>query len=54
MLVVDDDPDVRRFIADTLDALGYSVMEAENGFAGLAALERSTPTCCWSISPCRA
>jgi PAS domain S-box-containing protein len=43
VLVVDDDPDVRRFIADTLDALGYIVMEAENGFAGLAALERSTP-----------
>jgi PAS domain S-box-containing protein len=43
VLVVDDDPDVRRFIADTLDALGYTVMEAENGFAGLAALERSSP-----------
>jgi CheY-like chemotaxis protein len=43
VLVVDDDPDVRRFIADTLDALGYNVMEAENGFAGLAALERSSP-----------
>jgi CheY-like chemotaxis protein len=43
VLVVDDDPDVRRFIADTLDSLGYTVLEAENGFAGLAALERSSP-----------
>ena len=38
-----DDPVVRRFITDTLDALGYNAMGTENGFAGLAALERSTP-----------
>jgi len=40
VLVVDDDADVRRSLADSLDALGYQVVEAEHGQAGLEALAR--------------
>jgi CheY-like chemotaxis protein len=43
VLVVDDDPDVRRYLADSLEGLGYKVIEAQDGFSGLATLERSTP-----------
>jgi CheY-like chemotaxis protein len=38
ILVVDDDADVRRMLAASLDSLGYRVLEAEGGQAGLAAL----------------
>ncbi len=34
VLVVDDDPDVRRFLADSLEALGYAALEAADGAAG--------------------
>jgi CheY-like chemotaxis protein len=43
ILVVDDDPDVRRVLVDSLEALGYAVVEAENGPAGLAIMEQSAP-----------
>jgi PAS domain S-box-containing protein len=43
ILIVDDDVGVRRFLADSLDALGYEVLQAENGAEGLAALERVMP-----------
>ena len=43
ILVVDDDPDVRRFLAESLQASGFVIIEAEDGQAGLAALERSAP-----------
>jgi CheY-like chemotaxis protein len=43
ILVVDDDPDIRRVLADSLDALGYRVVEAADGPAGLAALEAQAP-----------
>ncbi|NOG72270.1 hybrid sensor histidine kinase/response regulator [Roseicella sp. DB1501] len=43
VLVVDDDPDVRRALVGWLDALGYRVAEAADGRAGLAALERLAP-----------
>ena len=43
ILIVDDDGDVRRFLADSLDAFGYCVVQAENGMEGLAALSRATP-----------
>jgi CheY-like chemotaxis protein len=43
ILVVDDDPDIRRVLVDSLEALGYAVVEAENGPAGLAILEQSAP-----------
>ena len=35
ILVVDDDEDVRRFVADTLDGLGYRVLQAASGPEGL-------------------
>ena len=43
ILVVDDDPDVRRFLSDSLDSLGYAVIEAEDGQAGLLALGQEVP-----------
>jgi CheY-like chemotaxis protein len=43
ILVIDDDPDVRRFLADTLDSLGFAVVQAEDGATGLAALARHPP-----------
>jgi PAS domain S-box-containing protein len=43
ILVIDDDQDVRRFLADSLDQLGYAVLEADGGAAGLELLGRSSP-----------
>jgi len=43
ILVVDDDPDVRDFIAQSLTDFGYSVQTAIDGSAGLAAFDRSRP-----------
>ena len=43
ILIVDDDPDVRRFLSESLDSLGYAVVEAEDGQAGLDALARKVP-----------
>jgi PAS domain S-box-containing protein len=43
VLVVDDDPDVRRFIVDSLDTLGFRVLEAADGPAGLELFEREQP-----------
>jgi PAS domain S-box-containing protein len=40
ILVVDDDPDVRRFLADSLSDLGYQVADAADGRAGLALLDQ--------------
>jgi PAS domain S-box-containing protein len=39
ILVVDDEPDVRMVVADLLDELGYTVLEAEDGAGGLALLQ---------------
>ncbi|MBV9811287.1 MAG: PAS domain-containing protein, partial [Acetobacteraceae bacterium] len=41
ILVIDDDPDVRLFLKESLDALGFSAVQAEDGHAGLAEFERS-------------
>ncbi len=38
ILVVEDDPDVRAYSCDTLAELGYTVVAAENGAAGLRLL----------------
>ncbi|HZS83932.1 MAG TPA: PAS domain-containing protein [Stellaceae bacterium] len=38
--VVDDDPDVRDFAADSLRQAGYEVVDAESGVAVLGAIER--------------
>jgi PAS domain S-box-containing protein len=43
ILVIDDDPDVRSFIANSLEEQGYRVREASDGREGLAAFERETP-----------
>ncbi|TNC70902.1 PAS domain S-box protein [Rubellimicrobium roseum] len=43
VLLIDDDPDVRRMIAASLDALGYRVEEAEDGPQGLVRLEQAAP-----------
>ena len=45
VLVVDDDPAIRMTVADILEFEGYPVETAENGAAGLNALERATPSC---------
>ena len=38
ILVIDDEPQIRRFLGISLRALGYTVVEAADGQAGLAAL----------------
>jgi PAS domain S-box-containing protein len=43
VLVIDDDPDVRGFIAATLEELGYRVRQASDGEHGLKELSRETP-----------
>jgi CheY-like chemotaxis protein len=43
VLVVDDDPDVRRFIVDLLEDSGYGVASAVDGPTGLEALEDQGP-----------
>ncbi len=43
VLVVDDDPDVRRFVVDCLETLGFSVTEADHGRAGLERLDLDRP-----------
>jgi two-component system response regulator MprA len=43
ILVVDDDPPIRRMLERTLAAEGYAVRTAADGGAALAAVERSVP-----------
>ena len=43
VLVVDDDANLRGVLVETLDSLGYRVLEAEDGPTGLAVLERELP-----------
>jgi CheY-like chemotaxis protein len=43
ILVIDDDSDVRAFLADSLQSLGYSVVEAEDGEGGLEVLREKSP-----------
>jgi CheY-like chemotaxis protein len=43
ILVVDDDEDVRRFIACSLEELGHDVTEAADGLSGLAEYDRQRP-----------
>jgi two-component system KDP operon response regulator KdpE len=42
VLVVDDEPAIRRFLRTSLTAQGYQVTEAENGAAALDNLRRNT------------
>jgi len=41
VLVIDDEPPIRRFLRTSLSAQGYSVLEAEDGETGLAMLQRN-------------
>jgi CheY-like chemotaxis protein len=43
ILVVEDDPDVRRVIVECLGLIGHSVTEAPNGAEGLAAIANHKP-----------
>jgi two-component system KDP operon response regulator KdpE len=43
ILVIDDEPQIRRFVSAGLDFYGYSVTEAEKGVAGLNAVARTQP-----------
>jgi signal transduction histidine kinase len=43
VLVVDDDPDVRGFLADSLDALGCRAVAVENGSTALARFDQIAP-----------
>ncbi|MGD0189876.1 MAG: PAS domain S-box protein [Rhizomicrobium sp.] len=43
ILVIDDDSGVRQFLSDSLESLGYSVLQAEDGETGLAMLVRTSP-----------
>jgi PAS domain S-box-containing protein len=43
VLVIDDDPDVRGFVAATLEEQGYKVRQASDGRHGLAEIARETP-----------
>ena len=43
ILVIDDDSDVRAFLADSLQGLGYTAREAEDGESGLEQLREQIP-----------
>jgi CheY-like chemotaxis protein len=43
VLLIDDDPDVRKFMAATLQDLGYRVREAGDGHEGLQEIAREKP-----------
>jgi DNA-binding response OmpR family regulator len=43
VLVVDDEPDIRRLLGELLRRAGHDVVEAENGRAGLRAFHASPP-----------
>jgi len=43
ILVVDDEPAIRRFLNSALTADGYSVTQAEDGRTALAAIQRDKP-----------
>ena len=45
ILVVEDEPRVRAGIVGQLSSLGYVVVEAESGEAGLAMMEATLPSC---------
>ena len=45
ILVIDDDPSIRSLVSDVLEIEGYEVETAEDGFAGLRAIEAQRPDC---------
>ncbi len=58
VLVVDDDPDIREAIQDTLEQDGYLVMVARDGREALAFLETHPPPALilldWNMAPMNA
>ena len=44
LLIVDDDPDIRQVFQDRLEALGYTVETAGNGFEAMSAMGTMLPT----------
>ncbi|MEO8618792.1 MAG: response regulator, partial [Sphingomicrobium sp.] len=43
ILLVDDDEDVRRFVACSLEEYGHRVIEAKDGVSAIAAFEKDPP-----------
>src|SRR5438874_6905380 len=43
VLVIDDDGDIRRLVAELLERAGFSVEQAEDGRSGLRALHKTPP-----------
>ncbi|HEY1142883.1 MAG TPA: PAS domain-containing protein [Sphingomicrobium sp.] len=43
ILVIDDDPDVRAFISESLEELGFRVYQANDGKSGLSAFAAESP-----------
>jgi len=43
ILIIDDDPDFRRFVAHTLSAVGHQISEAKAGIDGVAAFHARHP-----------
>jgi CheY-like chemotaxis protein len=43
VLVIDDDPDVRAFLVESLEAFGYAVNEAKDGPHGLEMIAKHKP-----------
>jgi DNA-binding response OmpR family regulator len=44
ILIVDDDPDLRAVLAESLAFAGFRVVTAENGIEGLNAIARERPS----------
>ena len=45
ILVIDDDASIRRLVTDVLEVEGYEVSTAQDGYAGLRAIELERPDC---------
>jgi CheY-like chemotaxis protein len=45
ILVVDDDPSVRRLVTDVLETEGYDVQAVDDGYAALARVDCLAPDC---------
>ncbi len=43
VLVIEDDPDVREMLVDVLEAEGYAVSQAQDGWEGLNLAEEQQP-----------
>lgn len=53
VLIIDDEPQIRRFLRISLVSQGFGVIEAASGADGLAQSRRRGPTWCCSILACR-